>query len=319
MSPGPTERVRALALEAGFELVGFARAEPIDPAFFDAWLGAGYHGEMAYMASGRDARLDPTALLPSARSVISLALNYWQPGSPELPGGGKISRYAWGRDYHKVLGGRLRALRRGLEAHFPGVESWGGSDAVPILEKVWAQRAGLGWIGKNGNLITRQYGSWVFLATLLTSLELEPDAPHPDRCGRCEACLPACPTGAIVSPQVVDARRCLSYLTIEHRGPWPEAHEGESAGWLFGCDLCQEVCPWSQRFATQSATPDFSPRPEILGEGAGSWAAADPGRWDARTQGSAMRRAGPEQLARNAEQVRRALARAESARDEGPT
>ncbi len=255
---------------------------------------------MAYMARGRGARLDPRQLLPGVRSVIALAINYYRPGETRLPDGARISRYAWGRDYHKVLGGRLRRLRRALERHFPEAQHWGGVDAVPILEKYWAQKAGLGWVGKNGNLITRRFGSWVFLATLLTTLELEPDPPHADFCGSCEACLPACPTSAIRPDRSVDARRCLSYHTIEHADPWPEDIVEHSEGWIFGCDLCQDVCPWSRKFAEPTEIEDFAPRPEVMATPARTWADLSPEAFDRLTRGTALRRPGREGLARSA-------------------
>ena len=202
-------------------------------------------------------------LLPEVRSVVALAANYWHPGDTRLPGGGRVSRYAWGRDYHKELGGRLSRLRRRLAVEYPGLKHWGGTDRVPIQEKVWAERAGLGWIGKSGNLVTRRFGTWVFLAALLVDLELEPDAPHADHCGSCTACLDACPTGAIVSPGVVDARRCLSYHSIEHREAWPDEVAERAGGWMYGCDVCQDVCPWSVKFAEPGRLAAFAPRPEV--------------------------------------------------------
>lgn len=290
--------VRSLGLSAGFDLVGFARAEALDPAPLRRWLDAGHHASMGWLESSAEVRCDPRLLLPGARSVIALAVNYYRPGSTELPGGGRISRYAWGRDYHKVVGGKLRALRRGLMAGFPGIQLWGGVDAVPIAEKVWAERAGLGWIAKNGNLITRAFGSWVFLATLITDLELSPDAPHPERCGSCELCLPACPTAAIVSPGVIDSRRCLSFHTIEHRDPWPDWLAADPKDWLFGCDACQDVCPWSKKFAVESTVDDFAPRATLMERSLESFGALDEASYESITEGTALRRAGREGLRR---------------------
>ncbi len=307
--------MRRLAREAGFHLVGFARAHRIDPTFYDAWLARGDAAGMTYMVRGRDARLDPARLLPGVRSVIALAVNYYHPGDTRLPDGPRISRYAWGRDYHKVLGGRLKRLRRRLEADFPDARHFGGVDAVPILEKYWAQKAGLGWVGKNGNLITRRYGSWVFLATLLTTLDLEPDPPHADYCGSCEACRPACPTDAIRSDRSVDARRCLSYHTIEHRDPWPEEIAGRSEGWLFGCDACQDVCPWSVKFKVVSDVADFAPRPAVMETPARVWAELSEEAWDRKTRGTALRRPGRVGLARNARYAGRVVQAAAPDRD----
>jgi epoxyqueuosine reductase len=284
-----TATVRRLAHAGGFDLVGFARYAPLDPAVLDRWLARGWHGRMTWMAEGRDARVDPAVLLPSVRTVVALAINYWHPGDTALEGGGRVSRYAWGRDYHKELGGRLSRLRRRLAAEFPGLKHWGGSDAVPIMEKVWAERAGLGWIGKSGNLVTRRFGTWVFLATLLVDLELEADAPHADHCGSCTACLSACPTGAIVSPGRVDARRCLSYHSIEHAEAWPQEIAGRAEGWMYGCDTCQDVCPWSVKFA-RPGLDAFAPRPAIMGRRLADWVRLDREGWEAVTAGSALRR-----------------------------
>ena len=255
---------------------------------------------MAWMAEGRDARVDPAVLLPQARSVLSMAANYWHPGDTGLPGGGRVSRYAWGRDYHKELGGRLSRLRRRLAAAFPGLGHWGGTDAVPIMEKVWAERAGLGWIGKSGNLVTRRFGTWVLLATLLVDLELEPDAPHADHCGSCSACLEACPTGALVSPGVVDARRCLSYHSIEHRDAWPAKVAARASAWMYGCDVCQDVCPWSVKFAEPGRLGAFAPRPPVMTRRLADWIRLDAEAWSEATAGSALRRPGHAGLVRDA-------------------
>ncbi|RMG20756.1 MAG: tRNA epoxyqueuosine(34) reductase QueG [Deltaproteobacteria bacterium] len=302
-----TERVCALAREAGFDLCGVARAEPLDPGPLRRWVQAGHHAGMAWMARSVAVRCDPRLLLPGARAVIALAVNYYTPGSTGVPGGGRISRYAWGRDYHKVLGARLRRLRRALIEAFPGVRLFGGTDAVPIAEKVWAERAGLGWIGKNGNLITRRYGSWVFLATILTDLDLSPTPPHADYCGSCEACLEACPTAAIVAPGVVDARRCLSFHTIEHDGPWPDEILDAHSEWLFGCDACQEVCPWSLRFAVATGCEDFAPRAEITGRPIEAWISLDDTTFDRLSRGGPLRRAGADGLRRSAAAVAAAV------------
>lgn len=270
--------VKALALEAGFDLVGVARLAPrrrdagsgadeagLDQAedLFAQWIAEGRHGGMEYLARGLDKRCDPQEVLAGARSIIMLASAYdsGEP-NPARHGHGRVSRYAWGDDYHEILLPPLRQLESNLNTHFPGHHSRGYVDTGPVLEKVWAQRAGLGWIGHNGCLITTRFGSWVFLAALLTTLEIAPDADHPDRCGDCRACLPACPSGAILGDRRIDARRCISYTTIEHKGPIPAEMHAPTGDWILGCDDCQLVCPWNEG-AERAKDPRFAPRPAL--------------------------------------------------------
>jgi epoxyqueuosine reductase len=239
------------ATEAGFDLCGIARAEPgEEQERLSEWLAHGYHGEMKYMERRRDVR----EILPGCRSVIALGVNYHV--RHEYPEGPRVSRYAWGEDYHRILGRKLERLEKRLVQVLPDAEVRGYCDTGPILEKAWAQRAGIGWIGKNGCLISQEFGSWVFLAVVLTTAELEPDEPHADRCGTCERCLHSCPTDAFVAPGVIDARKCIPYLTIEQWKPI----EQKIAPWVFGCDVCQEVCPWNSK-AKQRADSEFAPRP----------------------------------------------------------
>lgn len=299
-----------MALEAGFDLVGIARAERVDASRLDRWLDCGHHADMEWMRRGREARLDPCVLVPSARSVVSLAVNYFHPGSTKILGGGRLSRHAWGRDYHKVLGGRLRALRRSLLQEVPDMECFGGVDGVPIMEKLWAERSGLGWIGKSGNLITRRFGSWVFLATLILDVEMEPDEPATDHCGSCRRCIDACPTGAVVSFRTVDAKKCLSFNTIENRTQWPASIADRSGGWIYGCDVCQEACPWSQRFARVSSEKDFAPREGLMSLSVADLAGLSEIDFDGLTRGSSLRRAGLKRIRANAGVARR-IARGE--------
>ncbi len=238
--------VKAAALRAGFHEVGVARAEPLDATPLDRVLASGWEADMAWLRTQRAERLDPSRLLPGARSVVALALSYRDAERPPPgPGEGEVARFARGRDYHPVMKKKLKGLAAELTARDPGLRCFASSDLAPTMEKVWAQRAGLGWIGKNGCLITPRHGSWVLLATLLLDRDLEPDAPHPERCGRCEACLPACPTGAIPEPGFVDARHCLAFWTIERRGAIPAAMAERLGNHLFGCDDCQACCPWN--------------------------------------------------------------------------
>lgn len=247
-SANAAEIVRARARELGFDLCGIARARPLDPARLDRWFEAGWDAPaISYVRERREERLDPGRLVPGARSVIALAASY-APELPEPPPRGElvVARYARGRDYHNVVLKPARKLAAWLRAAF-GARVYCEVDTGAVLEKAWAQEAGLGWIGKNGCLINERLGSWLLLGALVTDLDLAADAPHPDRCGDCAACIPACPTAAIPEPRYVDANRCLAYHTIEHRGPIPPALARDAGGRVFGCDACQEACPWNRR------------------------------------------------------------------------
>jgi epoxyqueuosine reductase len=253
-----TESVKALAREVGFDLVTAGPAGPPEhgPAL-RRWLEVGHAGTMGYLERRLEERLDPARVLPGARSVLCVALNYYQ-GEAADPSWRPVARYAWGRDYHDVIGPRLERLA-GYLAEAAGARSRGYVDTGPVLERDLAARAGLGWVGKNTMLLHPRLGSWFFIGVLLTTAELTHDQPLADRCGTCRACLDACPTGAFVAPYVLDARRCVSYLTIEHRGDIdPEFHAGMT-GWQFGCDVCQDVCPWNRKVPVTTAT-DFQPR-----------------------------------------------------------
>ena len=260
-NPSITGDLKAEAWRVGFDLCGVcpAVATPgIDR--FQAWLAAGYPGQMHYLPDRADAYAQPQSILEGARSVVMLAMNY-RTAEPGLtrPGQGKVSRYAWGADYHEVLRARLNQLSDWIHGQSPGAKVRGVVDTAPLLEREFAQLAGLGWIGKNTLLLNKQLGSWFFLAALLTDIELDYDAPHEtDHCGTCRACLDACPTGAFVDAYVLDARRCISYLTIELRDSIPVDLRAGVGDWLFGCDICQDVCPWNHR-APQTNEPAFQP------------------------------------------------------------
>lgn len=251
--------VKAAAHRAGFHACGIARAEPLDPGPLDRMLAIGGEADMAWLRTTRAERLDPGRLLPGARSVVVVALSYHAGGSGPAEEG-EVARYARGRDYHAVVKRKLKALVAELAGRDPAARTLASTDVAPVMEKAWAERAGVGWVGKNGCLITEAHGSWVVLGTVLVDRDLEPDAPHPERCGSCEACLPACPTRAIPAPGLVDARRCISFWTIERRGEIPADMAGRLGRWAFGCDECQTVCPWNARPAP-SADPDLLPRP----------------------------------------------------------
>jgi epoxyqueuosine reductase len=240
--------VKAKARELGFDLCGIARAQPLDPKRLDRWFANGWDAPaISYVRERRDERLDPGRLVPGGRSVIALAASY-APALPEAPPRGDllVARYAQGRDYHNVVLKPARKLAAWLRSSF-GARVYCEVDTGAVLEKAWAQEAGLGWIGKNGCLINERLGSWLLLGALVTDLDLDADAPHPDRCGDCAACIPACPTAAIPEPRYVDANRCLAYHTIEHRGPIPPGLSRAAGGRVFGCDACQEACPWNRR------------------------------------------------------------------------
>lgn len=263
------DRIKEIARDVGFDLAGIAAAEPtIESLFYAEWLARGFAGEMTYLQGQRgEMRADPRTLLASARSVICLGLVYNTPPpystAAEIAGRGWISRYAWGRDYHDVIRGMLKDLAGRLQSQFGAFDFKPAVDTSPLLERAYAHRAGLGWIGQNTCLISEQLGSWVFLAELITSLDLQPDGPAPFRCGTCTRCIEACPTDALVPTgksdgpaYALDSRLCISYWTIELRGAIPEAGRAGMGGHLFGCDICQDVCPWNRRAAV-TENPSF--------------------------------------------------------------
>ena len=246
------EMVKAQALSLGFDLCGICRPEAYpELGFLAEWLKRGYAGDMSYLGRTRRVRGDVRHILPSAQSVIVTATNYNtpRPYSTEIddPGVARIARYAWGDDYHEVVLRRLNALWLWMRKTHPDpFEAMVYVDTGPIQERVYAQHAGIGWIGKHTCVISAKRGSWIFLSTILCSLPLDPDPPATDHCGTCTKCLEACPTGAIVEPYVLDARRCLSYLTIEQKKAIPDAHADAAGAYVYGCDICQDVCPWNQ-------------------------------------------------------------------------
>ena len=290
------EQVRALALEAGFDLCGFARPEPIPPAVLLDWVAAGMAADMDWLAERAADRLDPRRLLPEARTVIALGCNYWT----EQGEGSPIARYARGRDYHATMRDRLRTFRRLLRARWPGLRTYGSVDHGPFMEKVWAARAGLGVIARNGCLVTPRFGSWVVLAVLLVEVEVDgyAEGAAADRCGSCRLCVDACPTGALDGAGGVDSRACLSYQTIENEGPVPPEHREAMAPHVFGCDVCQDVCPLNSA-PLPAVGPRFLPRPVAALDALGL-AAMTPERYAELVPGTALARAGYDGLRRNA-------------------
>lgn len=293
------DAIRNAALELGFSRIGFARAEPIPGGPLTEWLYRGYQGSMAYMARNPDVRLDPGLLLPGCRTVISLSLNYYTPYPTRAHRGhGRVSRYAWGRDYHKVMRKKLKALARKISDILPGSKTKSCVDTSPVMEKIWAQRAGVGWQGKNGNVISRELGSWFFLGEILTDAVIEPDAPYADFCGTCNRCVEACPTQAIVEPYVVDGSRCISYLTIEAKEPAAGELAEKSGDWIFGCDICQEVCPWN-KFSATTSEEDFFPRLENQ-RPLESWREMEEDEFRAQFSGTPLMRPKRKRMAENA-------------------
>lgn len=259
-----TIAIKTEARRLGFLGCGISEATFLEEEAprLEKWLKQGMHGEMGYMENYFDKRLDPRILVPGARSVISLLYNYFPP-EQQREGTYKISKYAYGEDYHRVIKDKLRDLLAFIHAEIGAVDGRAFVDSAPVLEKAWAARSGLGWIGKNANLLTRQVGSFYFIAELIVDLDLAPDAPVTDHCGSCTACIDACPTQAIVGPHVVDGSRCISYFTIELKNEIPKSFQGSLDDWVFGCDVCQDVCPWN-RFSKPHAEPRFNPKPELL-------------------------------------------------------
>lgn len=268
-----THFVKKTAARLGFGFCSIARAHKLDEdaARLEKWLQKGMHGSMQYMENHFDLRIDPAKLVPGARSVITLLLNYYpsQGQQPEAPG---ISKYAYGQDYHEVIRAKLNQLIALMQEEIGEIHGRGFVDSAPVLERTWAQKSGLGWIGKNGNLITKQSGSFYFIATLITDKEFVYDDPWArDYCGTCTKCIDACPTEAILPDKVIDGSKCISYFTIELKDMLiPDEMKGKFDGWMFGCDTCQDVCPWN-RFSKPHSETSFSPIPEILNLATKEW------------------------------------------------
>jgi epoxyqueuosine reductase len=302
-----SRRVKERALAEGFQKVAIVPAQALETERLQLseWLKRGYHGQMSWMGRGPEMRTDPRKLFPAARSVVVVALNYYTPSQhtplTSEPATGKVSRYAWGDDYHDVVGEKLRALLGWIKGEVPEAEGKTCVDIQPMMDKAWGVRAGLGWIGKHTNLITQDYGSWVFIGELLLNLELDYDAePVADHCGACTLCIDACPTDAITEPYVLDSNKCISYATIELREPeLPRQVADNLEGWLYGCDICQDVCPWN-RFEQTTDERRFQPRPGNDNASLADLLALTPETYTERFRGSAMKRAKLSGLQRNA-------------------
>ncbi len=298
-----TAAIKKQASLIGFDKVGIARADRLESesAHLAEWLARGYHASMAWMQRNSEKREDPRSLLPGARSVVAVAMNYYtEHEHSDDPGTGKISRYAWGNDYHAILTKRLEQLLEFISSLDPAARGKVYVDTGPVLEKQWAQRAGIGWEGKHTNVITREFGSWVFLGEIILDLDLEYDQEALDRCGTCTRCIEACPTGAIVEPYVLDSNLCISYLTIEHRGAIAQELGERFDRWIFGCDICQDVCPWNRKFATPAGEPGFQPREGNLSPRISDFTEMSPQEFEEKFRGSPVRRAKHEGMVRNA-------------------
>jgi epoxyqueuosine reductase len=263
--------IKAEARRLGFDFCGISRAEFLEEEAprLEKWLKESRHGEMNYMENYFDKRLDPRLLVEGARSVISLLYNYY-PSATQETNAPKISKYAYGDDYHDVIRSKLQELLLAMRSHFGEINGRAFVDSAPVLDKVWAKKSGLGWIGKNSNLINKQSGSFFFISELIIDLELEYDGPVKDFCGTCTRCIDACPTEAIIEPYVVDGSKCISYLTIELKDNIPDAFKNKMDNWVFGCDVCQDVCPWNS-FSTPHQEPLFNRRDSLLDFSADQW------------------------------------------------
>lgn len=296
-----TNLVKATAKQLGFDFCGISKAEFLaeDAPKLEAWLKQGAHGKMSYMANHFDMRLDPTKLVPGAKSVVSLLYNYYPEKdlSEDNPKHSKIAKYAYGQDYHFTVKDKLKTFLQTLREEIGEVEGRVFVDSAPVMERQWAEKSGLGWIGKHTLLINKDQGSFFFLAELIIDLELEPDGPIKDYCGTCTKCVDACPTDAI-TPYQLDASKCISYLTIELKDSIPEEFRNKMEGWAFGCDICQDVCPWN-RFSKKHNEPSFSPKTELVELFNNNWQDLTEEVFRKTFKGSAVKRTKFEGLKRN--------------------
>ena len=299
-----SKSIKKKAEELGFQKVGIARAEntPQEKSDLDSWLMQGNHASMAWMMNRKDERGNIHKYFPEARSVIAVGMNYYTGNDQEdLRSDYKFSNYAWGDDYHTVLKKQLYQLLNWIKENNSKVKGVVCVDTSPVMDKVWAQRGGLGWIGKHTNLISRDLGSWLFLGELILDLDLDYDAPfEEDLCGTCLACIESCPTQAL-DEYKIDAGKCISYLTIEHRGELPES-QSDLHGWIYGCDVCQEVCPWNEKFAIETKTGEFQPRKEIVEFISEDWDSLDEDSFKRIFKDSAVKRTKYVGLKRNIDQ-----------------
>ncbi len=295
-----TRSIKLEAQKLGFQHCGIAKVTALDEEArqLEQWLNQHHHGSMQYMANHFDLRIDPKRLVPGAKTVISLAYNYFPPTDPNISKALKISKYAQGKDYHKVVRKRLKQLLIHIKDEVGDIQARVFVDSAPVLEKTWAARAGVGWQGKHTNLLNKNTGSFFFLAEIISDVELEPDGPVKDHCGSCTRCLDACPTQALVEPYKIDASKCISYLTIERKEELPEQFRTQMEGWIFGCDICQDVCPWN-RFSVAHQEPKFEPSALLQGMHDKDWLELTEEVFNVLFEGSAVKRTGIHGLKRN--------------------
>ncbi len=302
--------VKDTAAHHGFSKVGIAPAvsDPVTRDRLQQWLEKNYHSGMKWMAKRKEERWDIKRYFPQVKSVISLGMNYYTGHPEDGEDACKISNYAWGDDYHEVVKNRMYSVYTSLQGVAPEIRGIVAIDTSPIAEKDWAQKAGLGWLGKHTNLITREFGSWLFLGQILLNVELEYDTPFTeDLCGSCTACLDACPTNAFPQPYVLDAGKCISYLTIEHRGDLPEEYESELHNWIYGCDICQEVCPWNISFQKITTLEEFQPREDLQSRKLKKWKNLTQDEFRTLFSKSAVKRTKFAGLSRNIEAVKKTI------------
>lgn len=294
-----TNLIKQEAQRLGFMACGISKAGFLEEEAprLEQWLNSQKHGQMSFMEDHFDKRLNPILLMDGAKSVVSLLINYYPP-EIQIEGSYKISKYAYGKDYHNVILKKLRKLLRSIKAEIGEVSGRAFIDIAPIMDKAWAAKSGLGWIGKNSNLITQKVGSFYFIAELILDLELEYDNPTTDHCGSCTACIDACPTQAIIAPYVVDGSKCISYFTIELKDNLPTEMKGKFEDWAFGCDICQDVCPWN-RFSKSHSEPLLNPHPELLSYSKKEWEEITDEVFNEVFKNSPLKRAKLEGLKRN--------------------
>ena len=300
MRENPTRFLKRKANNLGFLSCGISKAVFLEEEAtkLENWLNDGKHGKMKYMENHFDMRLDPRKLVPDAKSVISLSYNYFNENLQKDKEAPKISKYAYGNDYHKVIKEKLKILFKELQKEFGDINGRVFIDSAPIMEKAWAAKSGLGWIGKNTNLISQKVGSFYFLAEIIVDLEFEYDTPVTDHCGSCTACIDSCPTGALVKPYEIDASKCISYLTIELKDEIPSEFNGKMDNWAFGCDVCQDVCPWN-RFSRKHNEPLFNPNQEMMKMGKKEWEELTEETFEVIFKNSAVKRTKYKGLKRN--------------------
>ena len=294
-----SEIIKSEAKRLGFMSCGISKAEflEVEAPRLENWLKQNMHGEMSYMENHFDKRLDPTKLVDGSKSVISLLLNYY-PSDFQKDETYKISKYAYGTDYHFVIKEKLKHLLQFIQQEIGEVEGRAFVDSAPVLDKAWAAKSGLGWIGKHSNLLTKQVGSFYFIAELIVDLELDYDTPVTDHCGSCTACIDACPTQAIVEPYKVDGSKCISYFTIELKNDLPNSYKDQFDDWMFGCDVCQDVCPWN-KFSKSHNEPLFDPNPQLLNNSRKDWEELTKETFNEIFKKSAVKRTKFEGLKRN--------------------